>query len=115
MLLRIGSALQLKHDPEKWPPVFGQDHAQRTSMIPKSGHRFSDKIMLKEQARARKTGPGFPKRLCCHNEVTHKPIRPIVLSLIISLSCEVCRILAPSQILPPSHSGKGKEANNAGL
>jgi hypothetical protein len=50
MLLRIGSALQLKHDPEKWAPVFGQDHAQRTSMIPKSGHRFSDKIMLKEQA-----------------------------------------------------------------
>jgi predicted class III extradiol MEMO1 family dioxygenase len=63
MLLRIGSALQLKHDPEKWPPVFGQDHAQRTSMTPKSGYRFSGKIMLKEQARARKTGPRFPEKI----------------------------------------------------
>jgi hypothetical protein len=44
------SALQAQHDPEKWEPVFGQDHAQGTSMIPKSGNRFSDKIMLKEQA-----------------------------------------------------------------
>jgi hypothetical protein len=35
-----------KHDPEKWTPVFGKDHAPIKSMIPKSGHRFSEKIML---------------------------------------------------------------------
>jgi hypothetical protein len=40
----------LEHDPEKWEPVFGQDHAQAKSMIPKSGNRFSDKIMLKQKA-----------------------------------------------------------------
>jgi hypothetical protein len=84
-------------------------------MIPKSGHWFSDKIMLKEQACARKTGPRFPEKIMLPQGVTHKPIRSIVLSLIISLSCEVCRILAPSQILSASRSGKGKEANNAGL
>jgi hypothetical protein len=34
------------HDPEKWKPVFGQDHAPlKARMIPKSGNRFSDKIM----------------------------------------------------------------------
>jgi hypothetical protein len=44
------SALQAQHDPEKWVPVFGQDRAQTTSMIPKSGTWFSDNIMLKEQA-----------------------------------------------------------------
>jgi len=32
----------LKHDPEKWEPVFGQDHAQAKSMIPKR-NRFSEK------------------------------------------------------------------------
>jgi hypothetical protein len=52
---------RLAHDPEKWTPVFGRDHAQShttalrdagvqlardQSMIPKSGNRFSDKIML---------------------------------------------------------------------
>jgi len=50
-----------KHDPEKWLPVFGKAHAQAKSwsrmttrrevialysMIPKSGYRFSEKIML---------------------------------------------------------------------
>ena len=34
------------HDPEKWEPVFGKDHAQEP-MIPKSGNRFSEKIMLR--------------------------------------------------------------------
>jgi hypothetical protein len=33
---------QAKHDPEKWMPVFGQDHAQAKSMIPKSGYRFRE-------------------------------------------------------------------------
>jgi hypothetical protein len=41
----------LKHDPEKWMPVFGQDHAQeKTSMIPKSGCRLLVKIMRKKSA-----------------------------------------------------------------
>jgi hypothetical protein len=35
-----------EHDPEKWLPVFGKDHASTKSMIPKSGYRFSEKIML---------------------------------------------------------------------
>jgi hypothetical protein len=30
----------IKHDPEKWMPVFGKDHASSNSMIPKSGCRF---------------------------------------------------------------------------
>jgi hypothetical protein len=37
----------VKHDPEKSLPVFRQDHAKR-GLIPKSGYRFSDKIMQKE-------------------------------------------------------------------
>jgi hypothetical protein len=45
-------ALQ-EHDPEKWAPVFGKDHAQTKSMIPKSGYRFSEKIMLKRKAKAK--------------------------------------------------------------
>jgi hypothetical protein len=32
-------------------------------MTPKSGHRFSGKIMLKEQARAQKTEPQFPEKI----------------------------------------------------
>jgi hypothetical protein len=35
MLRPHRSALQAQHDPEKWEPVFGQDHAQGTSMITK--------------------------------------------------------------------------------
>jgi hypothetical protein len=36
-----------KHDPEKWQPVFGKDHASpQKSTIPKSGNRLSAKIML---------------------------------------------------------------------
>jgi hypothetical protein len=95
MLRANRSALQFKHDPEKWAPVsrlreavpaactivlrfggrsqVGQDHAQKIRMIPK-------------------TGTGLGERLCCHNEVARKPIRRIVLSLIISLYCEVDRI-----------------------
>jgi len=45
---QIMRALREQHDPEKWPPVFGKDHAAETIMIPKSGHRFSAKIMLAE-------------------------------------------------------------------
>jgi hypothetical protein len=47
-------AATLEHDPEKWKPVFAKDHAQTRSqsMIPKSGNRFSEKIMLKQEARA---------------------------------------------------------------
>jgi hypothetical protein len=78
-------------------------------MIPESGLRFSDKIMLEEPACARKMGTGFPKKIMLPQWVSRKPIRPIVISLIISLSCEVCRILAATS------SGQGKEANNAGL
>jgi hypothetical protein len=36
-----------------WAPVFGKDHAQTKSMIPKSGYRFSEKIMLKRKAKAK--------------------------------------------------------------
>jgi len=39
--------------PENWLPVFGKDHASAKaawSMIPKSGRRFSEKIMLKQKA-----------------------------------------------------------------
>jgi len=49
----------LQHDPEKWVPVFGQDHAQIQSLIAKSGCRFSDKIVLKYRAWSRKVGTGF--------------------------------------------------------
>ena len=39
----------LAHVPEKWEPVFRQGHAQaEESMIPKSGYRFSEKIMLRQ-------------------------------------------------------------------
>src|SRR5262249_59512886 len=49
----VGSLLwvRLEHDPEKWKPVFGQDRAQTKEswrMIPKSGKRSSDEIMLKK-------------------------------------------------------------------
>jgi hypothetical protein len=39
------------HDPEKWAPVFRQDHAPEKipGMIRKSGHRFSDKIMREKK------------------------------------------------------------------
>jgi hypothetical protein len=42
---------QKVRDPEKWVPVFGQDHAQTKScVIPKSGHRFSEKLTHKQEA-----------------------------------------------------------------
>jgi hypothetical protein len=40
------SCFKQQHDPKKWMPVFGKDHASSNSMIPKSGCRFSGKIML---------------------------------------------------------------------
>jgi hypothetical protein len=40
---RKRSCSNKEHDPEKWKPVFGKDHAQTKSMIPKSGNRFSEK------------------------------------------------------------------------
>jgi hypothetical protein len=40
-----GAAELGAHDPEKWAPVVGPDHARMNRMIPKSGHRFSDQIM----------------------------------------------------------------------
>jgi hypothetical protein len=43
-----------EHDPEKWHPVFGKDHAQM-SMIAKSGTRFSEKIMRKDRSRSQNT------------------------------------------------------------
>ena len=43
-------------DPEKWAPVFGKDHAQTKSVIPKSGHRFSEKITHEQKAK-RDDGP----------------------------------------------------------
>ena len=49
-----------EHDPEKWIPVFGEDHAPAISMTPKSGYRFSNRlvpapagIMLQQDAGAR--------------------------------------------------------------
>jgi len=33
------------HDPEKWFPVFGPNHAPLERMILKNGFRFSDQIM----------------------------------------------------------------------
>jgi hypothetical protein len=42
----------LVHDPEKWKPVFRQDHAPPKCMIRKSGNRFSDKIMRYQNVRA---------------------------------------------------------------
>jgi hypothetical protein len=41
--------------PKQWKPVFGKDHAQTkdSSMILKSGNRFSEKVMLKPKIRAR--------------------------------------------------------------
>jgi hypothetical protein len=54
---RTLARLFLEHDPEKWEPVFGKDHALVKSMIPKKpapdlirgGNRFSEKIMLKQK------------------------------------------------------------------
>jgi hypothetical protein len=38
------------HDPEKWKPVFGKDHAPTKScVIPKSGNRFSEKITRNQE------------------------------------------------------------------
>src|SRR6266576_2789346 len=45
---RRRSCSNKEHDPEKWKPVFREDHAQAKSMIRKSGNRFSEKIMLKK-------------------------------------------------------------------
>jgi len=45
-----GRAFRLEHDPEKWEPVFGKDHAPTKGMIPKSENRFSEKIMLQPKA-----------------------------------------------------------------
>jgi hypothetical protein len=50
-------AFRLEHDPEKWKPVFGKDHAPEKGMIPKKpapdsirgGNRFSEKIMLRKK------------------------------------------------------------------
>ena len=40
----------IEHDPEKWEPVFGKDHAPTKScVIPKSGNRFSEKITRNQQ------------------------------------------------------------------
>jgi hypothetical protein len=39
----------LEHDPEKWDPVFGKGHAPARNMIPKSGTRFSEKVMLRQE------------------------------------------------------------------
>jgi hypothetical protein len=49
---RNRSCSNKQHDPEKWEPVFGTDHARTNSMIPKSGNRFSEQIMLEQKARA---------------------------------------------------------------
>jgi hypothetical protein len=53
--LFTASSGTLEHDPEKWEPVFGQDHAQRghdpEKHVPdliRDGNRFSEKIMRKE-------------------------------------------------------------------
>jgi hypothetical protein len=43
-------APDIQHDPEKWKPVFRKDHAPLSSMIRKSGNRFSAKIMLHQAA-----------------------------------------------------------------
>jgi hypothetical protein len=40
-----------EYDPEKCNAVFGKDHAPAKSMIPKSGNRFSEKIMLQQNMR----------------------------------------------------------------
>jgi hypothetical protein len=42
-------------------------------MIRKSGHRFSEKIMLKQgdEGMIRKVGTGFPKRPCSNKEKDH--------------------------------------------
>jgi hypothetical protein len=45
-----GSRSNNKRDPEKWIPLFRADHAQTTSVIRKSGYRFSEKITRKQQA-----------------------------------------------------------------
>jgi hypothetical protein len=48
------------YDPEKWTPVFRQDHAPlKMLMIRKSGGRFSDKIMQAKKScgRGRRSPP----------------------------------------------------------
>jgi hypothetical protein len=49
----------LEHDPEKWKPVFGQDHAPSNlehdpekhalGLDPMGGNRFSDQIMRRNK------------------------------------------------------------------
>jgi hypothetical protein len=48
--------MRLEHDPEKWVPVFGKDHAQTIEHDPEKRYRFSENacpgldpgIMLKQ-------------------------------------------------------------------
>jgi hypothetical protein len=46
----------LKHDPEKWQPVFGQDHAHQRKHDPEKWQRFSDKIMRIKESMIPKRG-----------------------------------------------------------
>jgi hypothetical protein len=54
MLRPNGSALQAQHDPEKWIPLFGQDRAQKTSIILKVNTGFPARSRLKGPTRTTK-------------------------------------------------------------
>jgi hypothetical protein len=47
----MGVAAPLELDPEKWEPIFRKDRVSNKSLIPKSGNRFSEKIMRQQKAR----------------------------------------------------------------
>jgi hypothetical protein len=56
-----------EHDPEKWIPVFGKDHAQTKSMIPKSGYRFSEKDHAQTKSMIPKSEYRFSEKIMLSN------------------------------------------------
>src|SRR5262245_15156330 len=48
-----GFGLELKHDPEKWIPAFGKDHAQTRIAMSEDGTRFAEVVAAIDAANAR--------------------------------------------------------------
>jgi hypothetical protein len=44
-----------RHDPEKWDPVFGKDHAPMNRRDPEKWTRFSEKIMRQQDTQTQLT------------------------------------------------------------
>jgi hypothetical protein len=61
--------LRLEHDPEKWQPVFGRDHAPPQKHDPKNDNRFSEKIMLHRKSMIPKSGNRFSEKIMLHRKI----------------------------------------------